>query len=67
MIEKQYTYLYKRTVQNVLKPLKKKWKSKSYSVVIERLGYEWAEMKKEKKENPIAFVGDNIKKILENK
>lgn len=63
----QYTYLYKRTVSNVLRPLKKRWKLKSYSLVIERLGYEWAELKTEKKDNPIAFVGDNIKKVLEGK
>lgn len=33
--------LYKRTVVNILKPLKKKWKLKSFSLVIERIYHEW--------------------------
>lgn len=67
MIDRQNSYLYKRTIVNILRPLKTKWALGSYSQVIERLTYEWLQLKEEKKRNPFPFVEADIAKILKGK
>lgn len=63
-LERQYVYLYKRTIDNILKPLREKYKLRSYSLAIEKMAQEWLEMKAQLKKNPQLLIGDEIKKLL---
>lgn len=66
LYDKRYIYLDADTVDNILKPLRAKWKLKRYSLVINRVVYEWLQMKKQLKNNPSA-IAEDIKKLLQDK
>lgn len=60
---KRYGYLEKDTVDNILKPLRKKWKMRNYSLVINRLAHEWLMLKDERKGNP-HIIAEQLKKLI---